>query len=57
LRATPSVAATIRFLPFPVSNGGAIDCDGPYKARKLGKNAGDRTSAARVEESWREIAV
>jgi len=33
--------------PFPVSIGDVIDCE----------NVRDRTSATRVEESWREIAV
>jgi hypothetical protein len=57
LASNPISSSNHPVFPFPVSSGGAIDCDGPYKARKLGKNAGDRTSAARVEESWREIAV
>jgi hypothetical protein len=57
LASNPISSSNHPVFPFPVSSGDAIDCDGPYKARKLGKNAGDRTSAARVEESWREIAV
>jgi hypothetical protein len=57
LASNPISSSNHPVFPLPVSSGNAIDCDGPYKARKLGKNAVDRTSAARVEQSWREIAV
>jgi hypothetical protein len=49
LASNPISSSNHPVFPFPISSGGAIE--------KTWKNAGDRTSAARVEESWREIAV
>ncbi|MGB8896495.1 MAG: hypothetical protein WA322_00615 [Pseudolabrys sp.] len=57
LASNPISSSNHPVFPFPVSSGDAIDCDGPYKAEKLGKNAGDRAILPPAwEESWRDIS-